>query len=100
MEKIKGLRYKRTLYVGLGGAGAKTLRKLKQKIKDANDGEIPKQIKFLIIDTNATELSNFRDFDSSEKICIAVREPYLSESTILYTTGLKPLTKATPASFS
>lgn len=76
MEHVEGLRYKRTLYVGLGGAGAKTLRKLKKKIQSANDGEVPKQVKFLLIDTNATELSNYRDFDSSEKICIAVREPY------------------------
>lgn len=76
MEHVDGLRYKRTLYVGLGGAGAKTLRKLKAKIQSANDGELPKQVKFLLIDTNATELSNYRDFDSSEKICIAVREPY------------------------
>lgn len=76
MEHVEGLRYKRTLYVGLGGAGAKTLRKLKKKIQSANNGELPKQVKFLLIDTNATELSNYRDFDSSEKICIAVREPY------------------------
>jgi hypothetical protein len=76
MEQVKGLRYKRTLFVGLGGAGARTLRTLKKKILAANSGELPKQIKFLLIDTNATELSNYRDFDSSEKICIAVREPY------------------------
>lgn len=76
MEQVKGKRYKRTLFVGLGGAGAKTLRILKKRIQDANGGAIPKQIKFLLIDTNSTELSNFRDFDSSEKICIAVREPY------------------------
>lgn len=76
MEQVKGLRYKRTLFVGLGGAGAKTLRTLKKKILTANKGELPKQIRFLLIDTNSTELSNFRDFDNSEKICIAVREPY------------------------
>lgn len=76
MKDVKDLRYKRTLFVGLGGAGNKTLRILKRRIADANDGKIPKQVKFLLIDTNATELSNFRDFDSSEKICIAVREPY------------------------
>ncbi len=76
MEHVDGLRYKRTLFVGLGGAGAKTLRVLKKRIQEANEGKVPKQIKFLIIDTNATELSNFRDFDNSEKICIAVREPY------------------------
>lgn len=76
MKNVEGLRYKRTLFVGLGGAGAKTLRMLKKKIQSANCGEIPKQVKFLLIDTNATELSNYRDFDSSEKICIAVREPY------------------------
>lgn len=76
MEHVKGLRYKRTLFVGLGGAGAKTLRTLKKKILAANSGRIPKQVKFLLIDTNATELSNYRDFDSCEKVCIAVREPY------------------------
>lgn len=76
MEKVQGLRYKRTLFVGLGGAGAKTLRSLKKKILAANSGRIPKQVKFLLIDTNATELSNYRDFDSCEKVCIAVREPY------------------------
>ena len=76
MKDVKDLRYKRTLFVGLGGAGNKTLRILKKRIADANNGKIPKQVKFLLIDTNATELSNFRDFDSSEKICIAVREPY------------------------
>lgn len=76
MEQVKGLRYKRTLFVGLGGAGARTLRTLKKKILTANKGELPKQIRFLLIDTNSTELSNYRDFDSSEKICIAVREPY------------------------
>ena len=75
MKNVQGKRYKRTLFVGLGGAGAKTLRILKKRIQEANNG-IPKQIKFLIIDTNATELSNYRDFDSSEKICIAVREPF------------------------
>lgn len=69
------MRYKRTLFVGLGGAGAKTLRILKQRIIEKNGGQ-PNQIKFLLIDTNSTELSNFRDFDNSEKICIAVREPY------------------------
>lgn len=76
MESVQGKRYKRTLFVGLGGAGSKTLRILKKRFQLANDGEVPKQIKFLLIDTNATELSNFRDFDCSEKICIAVREPY------------------------
>ena len=76
MKNVKGLRYKRTLFVGLGGAGAKTLRKLKSKIQNANHGKVPKQIKFLLIDTNATELANYRDFDSCEKVCIAVREPY------------------------
>ena len=77
MDKVEDLRYKRTLFVGLGGAGAKTLRRLKKKILETNDGKLPKQVKFLLIDTNATELANYRDFDSSEKICIAVREPYL-----------------------
>lgn len=76
MKDVDGRRYKRTLYVGLGGAGAKTLTKLKKKILDANGQKIPKQIKFLLIDTNATELSNYNNFDASEKICIAVREPY------------------------
>lgn len=76
MKNVEGLRYKRTLFVGLGGAGAKTLRKLKSKIQNANQGKVPKQIKFLLIDTNATDLANYRDFDSSEKVCIAVREPY------------------------
>lgn len=76
MKDVKDLRYKRTLFVGLGGAGSKTLRILKKRIQDANNGKVPKQVKFLLIDTNATELSNFRDFDNSEKICIAVREPY------------------------
>jgi len=76
MKNVEGLRYKRTLFVGLGGAGAKSLRKLKTKIQEANKGNVPKQIKFLLIDTNATELANYRDFDNSEKICIAVREPY------------------------
>ena len=75
MNKVEGLRYKRTLFVGLGGAGAKTLRSLKRKIIRAK-GEVPPQVKFLLIDTNATELANLRDFDSSEKVCIAVREPY------------------------
>lgn len=76
MKNVEDLRYKRTLFVGLGGAGIKTLRVLKKKIESANDGKVPEQVKFLLIDTNATELSNFRDFDNSEKICIAVREPY------------------------
>lgn len=76
MNQVNGLRYKRTLYVGLGGAGAKILKELKKKILEANGQKIPKQIKFLLIDTNATELSNYNNFDASEKICIAVREPY------------------------
>ena len=80
MKRVIGRRYKRTLFVGLGGAGAKTLRRLKQKFLETNDGHIPEQIKFLIIDTNATELANYRDFDSNEKVCIAVREPYLFPS--------------------
>lgn len=32
MDKIKGLRYKRTLFISLGGAGAQTLRRLKKKL--------------------------------------------------------------------
>lgn len=76
MKQAKNLRYKRTLFVGLGGAGAKTLRIVKEQIKNANGGEIPRQVKFLLIDTNATDLANYRDFDCSEKVCIAVREPY------------------------
>lgn len=76
MDKIKGLRYKRTLFISLGGAGAQTLRRLKKKII-ATNGKKPDQVEFLLIDTNATELANYRDFDSSEKICISVREPYL-----------------------
>lgn len=76
MEQAKNLRYKRTLFVGLGGAGAKTLRIVKEQIKKANGGEIPRQVKFLLVDTNATDLANYRDFDCSEKVCIAVREPY------------------------
>lgn len=76
MKNVDGLRYKRTLYVGLGGAGANALSELKRKILEANKQKLPKQIKFLLIDTNATELSNYNNFDASEKICIAVREPY------------------------
>lgn len=76
METVNNLRYKRTLFVGLGGAGAKTLRIVKEQIKNANKGKLPKQVRFLLIDTNATELANYRDFDCSEKVCIAVREPY------------------------
>ena len=76
MDKIEGLRYKRTLFISLGGAGAQTLRRLKKKII-ATNGKKPDQIEFLLIDTNATELANYRDFDSSEKVCISVREPYL-----------------------
>ena len=76
MKKVKELRYKRTMFVGLGGAGAKTLAILKKEIKEANDGKIPNQIKFLLIDTNATDLANYKDFDCCEKVCIAVREPW------------------------
>jgi len=76
MKTVEGLRYKRTLYVGLGGAGACILTRLKKKILEANDQKRPEQIRFLLIDTNATELSNYHNFDASEKICIAVREPY------------------------
>lgn len=76
MKDAKNLRYKRTLFVGLGGAGAKTLRIVKEQIKNANGGNVPGQVKFLLIDTNATDLANYRDFDCSEKVCIAVREPY------------------------
>ena len=76
MKKVKDLRYKRTLYVGLGGAGAQTLSLLKKKILDANGDQLPSQVGFLLIDTNATDLLNNKDFDCSEKICIAVREPY------------------------
>ena len=76
MKDAKNLRYKRTLFVGLGGAGAKTLRIVKEQIKAANGGTLPGQVKFLLIDTNATDLANYRDFDCSEKVCIAVREPY------------------------
>lgn len=76
MKNVEGLRYKRSLYVGLGGAGANALSDLKRKILEANEQKLPKQIKFLLIDTNAIELSNYNNFDASEKICIAVREPY------------------------
>lgn len=76
MKNVKELRYKRTMFVGLGGAGAKTLAILKKEIKEANDGKIPNQIKFLLIDTNATDLANYKDFDCCEKVCIAVREPW------------------------
>lgn len=76
MKSIENLRYKRTLFVGIGGAGNATLSILKQKIKDANNGKIPGQVKFLLIDTNATELTNLRDFNCNEKICVAVRDPY------------------------
>lgn len=75
MKNVNNLRFKRTLFVGLGGAGAKTLRRLKKDINDAC-GELPKQVKFLLVDTNATDLANYRDFDNNEKICIAVREAY------------------------
>lgn len=30
MKNVNNLRFKRTLFVGLGGAGAKTLRRLKK----------------------------------------------------------------------
>lgn len=76
MKTIENLRYKRTLFVGIGGAGNATLSILKKKIKDANNGKIPGQVKFLLIDTNATELTNLSDFSCNEKICVAVRDPY------------------------
>ena len=76
MKSIENLRYKRTLFVGIGGAGNKTLKLLKKKIQDANNGEIPGQIKFLLIDTNATELTNLPEFNCNEKVCVAVRDPY------------------------
>lgn len=76
MEKVKDLRYKRTLYVGLGGAGIETLSILKKNIIENNNGSLPEQVKFLLIDTNSTDLSNKRDFDACDKVCISVREPY------------------------
>ena len=68
-------RIKRTLYVGIGGAGIDTLVYLKKQIK-SSIGKIPEQIGFLAIDTNTTDLSNQCLLAEDEKLCICVREPY------------------------
>lgn len=74
-------RYKRTLYIGIGGAGINTLEFLKAKLKQAvkneyEHEELPKQVQFLCIDTNTTELANRTAFTDDEKICVSVRDPY------------------------
>lgn len=74
-------RYKRTLYIGIGGAGINTLKFVKSKLKQAvlnehGKDELPKQIQFLCIDTNTTDLSNLTEFTDDEKMCVSVRDPY------------------------
>lgn len=75
-------RYKRTLYIGIGGAGIDTLRFVKKKLREAVENEngkgaeLPDQVKFLCIDTNTTSLANLEDFNDDEKMCVSVRDPY------------------------
>lgn len=84
-------RFKRTLYIGIGGAGIDTLRILKEKLvtsvknyaefetgeyaKKADETTLPRQIKFLCIDTNSTSLTNLKEFNDDEKICVSVKDP-------------------------
>lgn len=85
-------RFKRTLYIGIGGAGIDTLTALKSKlistvdkntkasgnsaISGNSEHSLPRQIRFLCIDTNSTELLNRTAFSDDEKICVSVRDPY------------------------
>lgn len=74
-------RYKRTIYIGIGGAGINTLKFVKAKLTQAvknesGKNELPKQIQFLCVDTNTTDLANLTEFTDDEKICVSVRDPY------------------------
>lgn len=84
-------RFKRTLYIGIGGAGIDTLTVLKSKLTSIVDKSsqissianpekkeviLPRQVRFLCIDTNSTELLNRTAFSDDEKICVSVRDPY------------------------
>lgn len=85
-------RFRRTLYVGLGGAGCKTLREIKLRIQESIIGQkqslkedekdvyaqnnMPGQIKFLCVDTNSADLNSLTEFSDEEKLCVSVREAY------------------------
>jgi hypothetical protein len=42
-----------TLYIGLGGTGARALLRAKQCFMDAYNGKVPSMIEFLAIDTDS-----------------------------------------------
>lgn len=83
-------RFRRTLYIGLGGAGCKTLREIKLRIQDSVIGQrqflnedekdvyaqdnMPGQIKFLCVDTNSSDLDSLTEFSDDEKLCVSVRD--------------------------
>ena len=71
-------RFRRSLYIGLGGAGCKTLSEIKLRIQDSVIGQrqflnedekdvyaqdnMPGQIKFLCVDTNSSDLDSLTEF--------------------------------------
>lgn len=71
--------YRRILFVGLGGSGGKTLRYIKQDLREwltrvgwASDDQIPRGFQFLHIDTptaeDGAEITNVRMLDDSEYV--------------------------------
>ena len=73
------LTYRRSIYIGLGGTGIKTILKVKENFQRSCNGHIPSMIKFLCIDTNLSDLVG-KDVDiikleNTEKLHLTINQP-------------------------
>lgn len=70
---------RRTIYIGIGGTGIKTILKVKENFHKSCNGNTPSMIKFLCIDTNLGDL-NGKDVDvvkleNTEKVHLTINQP-------------------------
>lgn len=73
------LKLRRTIYIGIGGTGIKTILKVKENFHKSCNGNTPSMIKFLCIDTNLSDL-NGKDVDivkleNTEKLHLTINQP-------------------------
>ena len=71
--------YRRSIYIGLGGTGIKTILKVKENFQRSCNGHIPSMIKFLCIDTALSDLDG-KDVDivkleNTEKLHLTINQP-------------------------
>lgn len=82
------MKLRRTIYIGIGGTGIKTVLKVKENFLNSSNGRIPSMIKFLCIDTNRGDL-NGKDIDEVRLTELEKVPLFVSRPRAQYNTGVE-----------